>query len=63
MNDDDGTSAWMAASWKTRQNGALQPEVGGVKTALMKRNLSSVEGGRLGITPEWDDIQVCLITS
>jgi hypothetical protein len=30
--------------------------------ALMKRNLSSVEGGRSDITLEWDDIQVCIIT-
>ena len=30
--------------------------------ALMKRNLSSAEGGRPDITPEWDDIQVCIIT-
>lgn len=33
-----------------------------VNRALMKRNRSSLEAGRLDITPERDDIQVCLIT-
>jgi hypothetical protein len=42
--DDDRTSAGTVASWITRRNGALQPKVGGVKTALMKRNLSSAVG-------------------
>jgi len=31
--------------------------------ALMKRNLSSAEGGRSDITPKWVDIQTCIITS
>src|ERR1035437_707491 len=44
-------SVWAAARWKTRQNGALQPNVGGVTTALMKRNVSSAEGG-VWISPQ-----------
>ena len=46
----------------TRPIGALQPDAGGVKRASMKRALASAEVGRLDITPEWDDIQVCIIT-
>ena len=30
--------------------------------ALMKRNPSSAEGGRLDNTPKWDVIQTCIIT-
>ena len=44
------------------KNGALQPKVGRVERPLMKRNLSSAEGGRLDITPKWVDIQTCIIT-
>jgi hypothetical protein len=49
--DNDRTSAWTAASWKTRHNGALQRKAGGVKTALVKRHLSSAERG-VWITPQ-----------
>ena len=35
-----------------QKNGALQPNVGGVKMALMKGNLSSAEGDRSEITPK-----------
>jgi hypothetical protein len=41
---------------------ALQRGLGGLKTALMKRDFSSAEGGRLDITPEWDVIQTCIFT-
>jgi len=30
--------------------------------AVLKRNLSSAERGRLDITPKWVDIQTCIIT-
>ena len=32
------------------------------KTALMKTNPSSAEGGRLDNTPKWVHIQTCIIT-
>jgi hypothetical protein len=40
---------------------ALQADSGGVRVALVKRNLGSAERGRLDITSKWDDIQVCII--
>ncbi len=60
--DENTARFWMGASWKIRQNGVLQRNVGGVQMALLKRNLSSTEGGRLDITPKWVDIQTCIIT-
>jgi len=60
---DENTARFcLGASWKIRQNGALQRNVGGVQMAVLKRNLSSTEGGRLDITPKWVDIQTCIIT-
>ena len=47
---------------KPLRNRALQPDLGGVETALMKRNASSASAGRLDNTPKWDVIQVRLIT-
>ncbi len=47
---------------KPLRNRALQPNLVGVETALMKRNASSESAGRLDNTPKWDVIQVCLIT-
>ena len=41
---------------------ALQADSGGVRVALMKRSLSSAEGGRLDITPKRDAIQTCITT-
>ena len=41
---------------------ALQPGVRGVKVTLMKRTAALAARTRLDITPEWDDIQICIIT-
>jgi hypothetical protein len=40
----------------------LQSNLGGVETALMKKNPSSEQARRLDNTPKWDLIQVCIIT-
>ena len=47
---------------KPLRNWALQPKLGGLTMALMKRNPSSEQAGRLDNTPKWDVIQVWLIT-
>ena len=59
---DGRTSLWTAASSKTRQNGTLQPNLGGVKMALMNPRDSLAARSRLDITPKWVDIQICIIT-
>ncbi len=51
----------VAAYAKARQNQPLQPTIGAVTAALMNRAFSPVEGGRLDITPKWDDIQIRVI--
>jgi hypothetical protein len=47
---------------KLSGNQALQPRPGLVEVAMMKRNPSSEDAGRLDNTLEWDVIQTCIIT-
>ena len=47
---------------KTRENRPLQPQPGGVKTAVMQRTDSLAAGSRWPIIPKWEDRQTCLIT-
>jgi hypothetical protein len=43
---------------KARQKGPLQPNLKGVKMALMKRKDSLAAKSRSDITPFWGDIQI-----
>jgi hypothetical protein len=58
----DLKSLMQPRNWSGPRNGALQPKPGGLKKALMNPMDSLPARSHSDTTPQWVDIQVCIIT-